>query len=273
MLGRAMCEALSGSFEIHPRNLEEPDVTDSSTISEAISKVRPSYVIHLAAMTDVDACELDPSRAYEINAEGTRNVAMAARSCDAVMVYLGTGMIYDGLKETPYIETDPPNPVNVYGRSKLKGELTVEEINERRYIFTSCWLFGGGKEDKKFVAKILDRARRSKEICVVKDTFGSPTYTKDLAAAIRDNIGKIPYGKYHCVNVGVTSRLEMAEEILISSGIKGCRIVPVESSAFPLPAARPRMEALLNWRFEQLGIFPMRSWREALREYLRTVFG
>ncbi len=272
MLGRAAVEVLGDRFEIHPASLDEPDIRDAGLIERAIRAARPAYVLHLAAMTDVDACELDPAAARSVNEEGARNVALASRDCGAVMVYIGTGMVYDGRKETPYIETDTPAPANEYGRSKYAGELAVREIAPRHFVFYACWLFGGGAEDKKFVAKIVERARRGGEIPIVNDKFGSPTYTIDLARAIGDFIGSGRYGTYHCANVGCVSRFDMAEEIVRSAGIKGCRLRPVSSDAFPLPAPRPRMEALRNWRFEQLGLCPMRGWREALDEYVRATF-
>jgi dTDP-4-dehydrorhamnose reductase len=272
MLGRAVVEAFRGRFEIHPERLDEPDIRDAALIAAAIEQARPAYVLHLAAMTDVDACERDPASAHAVNVAGTRNVARAARNCGAVMIYLGTGMVYDGRKDSPYIETDPVSPANEYGRSKYAGELAVRELVERHYIFYSCWLFGGGQEDKKFVGKIIECARHNAELPVVDDKFGSPTYTRDLARAMRDFIESGRYGKYHCANVGCVSRFEMASEILRAAGIANCRLVPVSSKAFPLPAPRPRMEALRNWRFEQLGMTPMRGWREAIGEYVRTSF-
>lgn len=272
MLGRAAVEAFRGRFEIHPPSLEEPDIRDAALISSEIRAARPAYVLHLAAMTDVDACELDPASARAVNVDGARNVAVAARDCGAVMVYIGTGMVYDGRKETPYVETDPRSPMNEYGRSKLAGELAAREIVERHFVFYACWLFGGGADDKKFVAKLVERARRGGELAVVDDKFGSPTYTRDLARAIADFIPSGRFGVYHCANVGCASRFEMAEEIVRAAGIEGCRPVPVSSDAFPLPAPRPRMEALRNMRFEQLGLRPMRGWREALGEYVRETF-
>lgn len=272
MLGKAAVPIFSRRYEVFPRGPGEPDVTDEALIAREILGTRPRLVLHFAAMTDVDACELDPAAARRVNADGARNVAAACRAAGAAMVYIGTGMVYDGRKETAYVESDPVAPVNVYARTKLEGENAVRDLVAEHYLFYSCWLFGGGRDDKKFTAKIVERARRGGELPVVDDKFGSPTYTVDLAEAIFSFVESGLYGKYHCVNEGCVSRFDMAEEIVRAAGITGCRLVPASSDTFPLPAPRGRMEALRNRQFELLGRRPMRGWREALAEYVGTTF-
>ena len=272
MLGRAIVPLFERTFEVFPVDRSEPDICNADLISKEITGCRPKYVLHLAAMTDVDGCETDPDGAHRVNAVGTKNVALACRRCDAALIYISTGMTYNGRKETPYVESDPPDPVNAYARSKYEGELAVREILSRFYIFYACWLFGGGRDDKKFVAKMIESAKRDGGLRAVDDKFGSPTYTIDLAKAIYAFVGTGLYGKYHCANAGVASRFEMAEAILEAARITECRLVPVSSDAFPLPAPRPRMEALRNYNFELLGLTPMRKWREALVEYVGTTF-
>ena len=271
-LGKTVVPIFRERYEIFPTDMSEPDIRDANTIIESIRRSRPAFVLHLAAMTDVDGCELNPDDAYRVNALGTRNVALACQACDAVMVYISTGMVYDGRKEIPYTEFDCPAPVNAYARSKYFGELAVRDLLSRFFIFYTCWLFGGGSEDKKFVARIIERARTSKELKVVNDKFGSPTYVADLAKAMFDFLETGLYGKYHCANVGCVNRFEMSQEILKTAGINTCTLIPTSSDEFPLPAPRPRMEALRNYQFELLGSNPMRDWRQALREYLATSF-
>lgn len=272
MLGRALVPLLEPSYEVYPRDLHESDVRDADLIDAEIAAARPRYVLHLAAMTDVDGCETSPEEAFRTNATGTRNVALACRRSDATLLYISTGMTYNGRKETPYIESDEPDPANVYGRTKYEGERAVREILSRYYIFYTCWLFGGGRDDKKFVAKIIEKAKRSREIAALDDKFGSPTYTVDLARAIVSFLGTGLYGKYHCANAGVASRFDMAEVILGAARITGSALARVSSDAFPLPAPRPRMEALRNRNFELLGTSPMRGWKDALTEYVRETF-
>ena len=272
MLGKAAVPVFGERYEIFPHDLRETDVRDADAIIKEIIRAKPRFVLHLAAMTDVDACETNEDEAYRVNALGTRNVALACQRCDAVMLYVSTGMVYDGRKETPYTEFDPIAPANAYARSKYRGELMMKDLLSRFYTFYSCWLFGGGIDDKKFVAKIIERARGAVEIRVVNDKFGSPTYTVDLAKGIFGFIESGLYGKYHCVNTGCVDRLEMSRAILKAAGIGSCRLVGVSSDEFPLSAPRPRMEAMRNYNFELLGLKPMRGWKEALDEYITTTF-
>jgi dTDP-4-dehydrorhamnose reductase len=272
MLGRTIVPLFRRRYEVYPPDLSEPDIRNADTIIEDIRRASPRFVIHLAAITDVDGCELNPDEAYRVNALGTRNVALACQASNATMVYVSTGMVYGGNKETPYTEFDPLSPVNVYARSKYFGELAMKDLLSRFYIFYTCWLFGGGPNDKKFVARIMQRARSTKEIKVVNDKYGSPTYAADFGKAMFDFVESGLYGKYHCANPGCVNRFEMAKEILDIAGIGSCAVVPASSDEFPLPAPRPRMEALRNYNFELLGMDPMRDWREALREYLTTAF-
>jgi dTDP-4-dehydrorhamnose reductase len=272
MLGKAAVPVFAERYDVFPFDFHETDVRDEDAIASEIRRAKPKFVLHLAAMTDVDGCETNPEEARRINAAGTRNVALACRACDAIMIYVSTGMVYDGRKESPYIEFDPISPANEYARSKYEGELTIRDLLPRFYIFYTCWLFGGGPDDKKFVAKIVERARMSRELKAVNDKFGSPTYTADLARGIFGFIESGLYGKYHCVNTGCASRLDMAREILAAAGIVNCSLAGVSSSEFPLPAPRPRMEAMRNYGFELLGLVPMRGWKEALDEYVAATF-
>lgn len=271
MLGNALVPIFKKRYEVFPTDLEECDVRDAKLVMDEICGSNPRFVIHLAAMTDVDECERDPDEAYRTNTLGTRNVALACQRCDAAMVYINTGSVYNGLKPTPYIEFDTPDPRSVYAKTKYQGEVIVRDMLSNFFVFYAGWMFGGGSEDKKFVAKIIDLARDNKELKVVDDKFGSPTYTVDLAGAIYNFIESELYGKYHSVDVGCASRLEVAEEILRIADINDCRLIPVSSAEFPLPAPRPRMEAMRNYNFELLGLNLMRDWREALEDYIKTI--
>jgi dTDP-4-dehydrorhamnose reductase len=270
MLGQALVPIFRERYEVFPTDLEECDVRNADLVEDEIRSCKPRFVLHLAAMTDVDACEKNPDEAYRTNTLGTRNVALACQRCDATMVYINTGSVYDGRKPTPYIEFDTPNPQSIYARSKHQGEIIVCTLLAKFFIFYAGWMFGGGPDDKKFVAKIMELARERNELSVVNDKFGSPTYTADLSRAVYDFIESGLYGKYHCVNVGCPSRFEVAGEIIRIAGITDCRLTPVSSAEFPLPAPRPRMEAMRNYHFELLGLHPLRDWREALEDYIRS---
>jgi dTDP-4-dehydrorhamnose reductase len=276
MLGRDLVPVFRADCDVRATDLPGVDITDADLIRSEISSFSPDIVIHLASMTDVDACETDPDSARRINAAGTENVALACADCGATMIYISTGMIYNGRKPGPYIEYDTPDPVNAYGRTKYEGELAVRRHLKRYYIINTCWIFGGGPEDKKFVAKIIEMGRKKERLEVVDDTFGSPTYTVDLSRAIFDFIHnpefEARYGRYHCAGRGCVNRLEQTREIFAAAGIDDCELVPVPSSKFALPAPRPRMEALSNYALDILGFHPMRDWREAIREYVKSTF-
>ena len=272
MLGRAVSSLFRDRYELYPADLGEVDIRQPDLIIDDICRHEPDLVMHLAAMTDVDLCEEEPDEAYSVNALGTRNVALACQRSGAVMVYINTGSIYDGSKDTPYTEYDPPGPLNVYGRSKYAGELYVRELLSRFYIFYTCWMFGGGAEDKKFVAKIIDLARQNRELSVVDDKRGSPTYTVDMASAMFHFVETGLFGRYHCANKGSVNRFEVASAVLEAAGIEDCTLRRVPSSEFDLPATRPRNESLRNYNFELLGLEMMRDWRSALEEYVKTTF-
>ena len=276
MLGSALVPLFSTAYDVRGTDLPEFDITDSEAIKKDITSYSPDIVIHLASMTDVDRCESDPVTARRINSDGTENVAIACADCDATMIYISTGMIYNGHKPGPYIEYDTPDPVNKYGLTKYEGELAVRKHLKSFYIFNTCWIFGGGPEDKKFVAKIIELGRERDRLEVVDDTFGSPTYTVDLSSALFDFLGNdelgARYGRYHCAGRGCVNRLELAREIFAITGIDKCELIPVSSGKFELPAPRPRMEALSNYALDLLGLHLMRDWREALRDYITSTF-
>jgi dTDP-4-dehydrorhamnose reductase len=180
--------------------------------------------------------------------------------------------VFGGEKHEAYTEFDAPHPVSHYSRSKYQGELIVQSLLHRYYIVRAGWMFGGGMRDKKFVARIIELARAKPMLQIVNDKFGSPTYTGDIANGILQLINTGWYGAYNMVNTGApASRYEVAQKILEYANITSCELQPVSSAQFPLSAPRPRMEAARNLRLELLGLTLMRSWLEALREYILKV--
>ncbi len=271
MLGKALVPVFREKYEVRATDLPEHDIRDKPAIIDDICSFHPNFVLHLASMTDVDGCEKNPQQAYLSNTAGTRNVAIACSRCDATMAYISTGMIYNGRKKGPYIEYDKPDPVNVYASTKYQGELEIGKLLKHFFIFNTCWVFGGGRQDSKFVARILELAVKNNKLRVVNDKIGSPTYTVDMAKAIFGFIESGKFGRYHCVNEGSVTRFGLAKEILRIAGITDCLLTPVSSDEFPLPAPRPDMEAMSNYGFRLLGLGPMRKWQDALEEYIKTV--
>jgi dTDP-4-dehydrorhamnose reductase len=280
MLGTALCDILrERNYEVYATDIntederiEFLDVRSYEQVNEVINKYKPDIVMHLAAETDVDKCELEPDHAYLTNTIGTQNVVLACQKRDITMVYISTIGVFDGNKLEPYTEFDEPNPINVYGKSKLKGEKIVQSLLRKYYIVRAGWMMGGGPgKDKKFVAKIIKQILEGKkELKVVNDKFGSPTYTVDFSKCLADLIETGYYGLYHCTNRGYASRYEVAKKTLDYLGKKDVKVTPISSAYFPLPAPRARSEACINYKLELIKMNYMRPWEEALKEYINN---
>ncbi len=248
------------------------DVTKRKSVETLVSRVKPDIVVHAAAWTDVDGCELEKENAITINSRGTRNVAYACREAGALMIYVSSDFVFDGVKSEPYTEEDGTNPLNAYGLSKLKGEEAVRSILERYYIVRTSWLFG--RYGRNFVDIILDKAERKEELRVVMDQFGSPTYTMDFAEALAFIVNdasrtKDNDGVYHFANKGSCSWFRYAEEILRAAGKRHIPITPITSGELKRPAVRPGMSILNTEKFIGLRGREPRTWQRALQDYLR----
>jgi len=248
------------------------DVRDVSAVKKQVAGFKPDYVLHLAAETNVDLCEQDPSHAYRTNTEGTRNVVDACRDHHIPLVYISTSSVFPGDKETPYTESDQCGPVNVYAKSKWEGELLIEKTLKEYFIIRASWMIGGWALDKKFVYKIVSQLLAGKqELRVVADKFGTPTFTRDFANNILPLLNTGQYGIYHMGNKGTCSRHEMAEKIVAFMGLQDkVRVIPISSDDFPLPAPRPRSEMIINSKLDSLGLNHMPPWEDALQDYIET---
>ena len=265
-LGRAVQAALAG-HDVSAPGHAELDVTDAGKVQEAVRGFRPEVVMHLAAWTDTAGCEADPARALQVNGEGTRIVAEAGVRAGAAMLYVSTNEVFDGGKAEPYHEEDEPNPINSYGRSKLKGERHVQSLLERYYVVRTSWLYGPGRVS--FPEKIVQAARERGQLRLVTDEVASPTWTLDLAGAVVRLIQKPAWGVYHLSNSEYCSRLEWAAEILRLSGLEGIPVEPITQREFGAPYRKAAFSALANVRGAHLGI-ELRPWQEALAEHLQT---
>ena len=269
MVGSYLKEVF-GNEELALTDIDTFDVRDPVKVMNGIKKLKPGFVLHLAAETDVDRCENEPDHAFLTNAVGTQNVALACQETGAIMVYVSTAGVFGGEKTSPYTEFDQPAPVNVYGRAKWEGEKITQALLKRYYIVRAGWMIGGGREkDKKFVGKITRQFGEKDRILAVNDKIGSPTYARDLVEGIKKLIATGYFGLYHMTNNGVCSRFDVAVEIGKILG-KKIPVEPVPSSVFPLPAPRADSEAMRNYKLELLGVHRMRPWQDALREYLNN---
>lgn len=277
MVGSALClELRSRGHEVVPTDLRPLtsdmlalDIRDRHAISHLIETVQPAMVMHLAAETDVDRCEQEPSHAYLTNAVGTEYVVGVCRRIGARLLYMSTAGVFDGQQPTPYRETDPPNPVNIYGRTKLAGEVVVQQLGRGYQIVRAGWMVGGLERDKKFVWKILRLLEERREISVVTDKIGSLTFTEDLSRGIATLIDTPHVGIFHMTNHGICSRYDIACTLVELLGRRDVVIRPITSDGFPLPAPRAPSEAMENFRLRSLGLDAMPTWQEALRTYVR----
>lgn len=255
------------------------DITDRKGIAAIIAKASPDFVVHCAAWTDVDGCELDGKKAYKINSEGARNVALACRGSGAAMIYISTDFVFDGKKRKPYKETDKTGPLSIYGDSKLKGENFIRKALKRYYILRTSWLYG--RYGKNFVDTIIAKGKTEGCLRVVCDQVGSPTSTKSLARAIHRLLNKIVHGPatmdyrlsamgcgvYHLSNSGSVSWYDYAGTILKLAKLK-TKVLPISSEELARPARRPAMSILDNSKFYKFTGYRMPGWKTALKEYL-----
>jgi dTDP-4-dehydrorhamnose reductase len=251
--------------------IEYLDVRSYKQVDDLVKKVKPDIVMHLAAETDVDKCELQPDHAFQTNTIGTQNVSVVCQKHGIVMVYISTIGVFYGDKIDPYTEFDNPNPINVYGQSKLEGEKIVQNLLSQYYIVRAGWMVGGGPEkDKKFIGKIIRQIGEKTSLKAVNDKIGSPTYTFDFSRCLADLIETGYYGLYHCTNKGYCSRYDVARKIVEILGRSDVTVEPVSSAYFPLPASRARSEMSRNYKLELLGMDTTRKWENALEHYIKT---
>jgi dTDP-4-dehydrorhamnose reductase len=276
MLGRDLVEILRSSSRVDQHldceilgwDIEEIDIQEEKNTITKIESLRPNIVINIAAYTNVDGCESHDEKAFAINAEGMRHVALGALRCRAKVVYLSTDYIFDGKKREPYLEDDPPHPLSVYGRSKLRGEQYVQEMVEDALIVRTQWLYG--KYGNNFVASVLRQAREKKVLSIVNDQVGSPTYTIDLSRAISVLIQCDARGIFHVVNSDLCTWFAFGQEILKLSGMEGVRIVPISSEELGRPATRPLYSVLNTEKLKRETGMTLRPWSEALKAYLQA---
>ncbi|HDR91431.1 MAG TPA: NAD(P)-dependent oxidoreductase [candidate division Zixibacteria bacterium] len=262
---------LKGNLKSSPRTYPELDVTDFEQARKFIRERSPDWVIHMAALTDLDFCEEQPDIADEVNHNGTRNIAKICAEQDSRLVYISTSGIFSGKNKNPYSESDLPKPKNVYGVSKYRGELAVRELLplEQWMIIRAGWLFGGGAKDIKFVGKIYKLCHERDELSAVNDIFGSPNYTLDIGRLLMYLIINENTGVFHAGNSGIATRYDIARAIVDFADVE-CRVNPVSSDAFPTIAPRPPMEAIRNNNLASIN-YEMRHWEKALKEYINRL--
>ena len=246
-------------------DMDDFNLTDGEAVRDYVVRYAPTVVVHCAAYTNVDKAESEPEICAAVNGMGTLNVVRAANAVGASLVYISTDYVFPGTGDTPWEVDDPCGPRNVYGMSKVQGEDAVRSLMTRYFILRTSWVFG--KNGRNFVRTMLRLGAEKKEIRVVSDQIGSPTYTRDLARVICDMITTEKYGIYHVRNEGFISWYEFASMIMKKAGLR-CRVLPVPTSDYPTPAKRPLNSRLSGRKLQEAGFAPMPSVENALDRYL-----
>lgn len=258
-------------YQVTPYTSDDMDITDEATVQQQVAFTAPDVVINAAAFTRVDDCEREHITAYQINAIGPRNLALACKKWDVPLVHISTNYVFDGHKDSPYNEDDITAPLNSYGISKLAGEYFVQSAWHKHYIVRVSGLFGINPSRMKgtnFVETMLRLGAKGNRLRIVSDESLSPTYTIDAAQAIRQLVDTNEYGLYHLSNQGDCTWFEFAGEIFKQAGLN-VEIAPVTAAEYGTPARRPLNSCLENKRLHKLNIAPQRNWQDALADYLK----
>ncbi|NPV72672.1 MAG: dTDP-4-dehydrorhamnose reductase [Pelotomaculum sp.] len=269
MLGRqVVLEYRRRGASVYDLYRQELDITNYDQVSKTLDKIKPDVVINCAAYTNVDTAEEEKEKAFLINGLGPRYLALACRHYGTVLVHISTDYIFNGQINRPYQVYDPPSPINTYGASKLFGEAAVRETGGKFFIVRTSWLFG--PDGKNFVNTILNLAGQRKELKVVDDQRGSPTYTVDLAGALADLVNSKIYGTYHITNTGETTWYEFAQKIVATAGLK-TKVKPCKTQEFPRPALRPAFSVLDPFPLKQVIGYNLPHWEGALKRYIKEL--
>ena len=246
------------------------DITDREKVLEVIGNFKPDIIFHCAAWTDVDKAEVKKDLVRKINVDGCRNIAEAAKRVDAKVIYLSTDYVFDGTKKGLYVPDDKPNPINHYGETKYLGEEEIRK-NPKHFIARISWVFG--INGKNFIRTMLNLADIRKELTVVDDQIGSPTYTVDLAHLLYNLSQTDNYGTYHVTNEGFCSWAEFADYIMKSNN-KDTRIIPVSTEEYykdKKAADRPLNSQLDKSKLEEIGLHRLPSWQDAADRYFQAL--
>ena len=283
MLGEAFYQNFKKEYklkctdiDVNEKWLEYLDVNDFSSFQDQVNNYEPDYLFHLAALTNLEYCEKNTDETYMTNTLSVENAVIIANQLNIPLLFISTAGIFNGDKEF-YDDWDSPNPIGHYAKSKYYAEVYVKENANKYFICRAGWMMGGGpQKDKKFINMIMQQLKNgAKEIFIVNDKGGTPTYTHDFSKTVFDLIKTKYFGLYNMVCGGLTTRLDVAKEILMILGLeKKIKINPVNSSYFQDSyfAPRPNNECLMNKKLAYRKLNNMPDWKTALRLYLNDYF-
>jgi dTDP-4-dehydrorhamnose reductase len=268
MLGSDLMAKLGQGHEVIGKDIDDFDLTSAADCRDLVAEIDPDAVVNAAAYTDVDGCETNEDLCFRVNAEGVRNIALACRGKNTRIVHFSTDYVFDGTKGRPYAEEDPANPINAYGRSKLQGEIYLRETAADFLLIRTAWLYG--RKGRNFVKAIVARAREKGRLEVVNDQIGSPTFTVDLAGAVKVLLEGRFSGVYHVTNRGSCSWYEFAQKILELMDLREVDIKPITTEELARRALRPRFSVLSCRKFHAESRKTLRFWQIALNDYIAS---
>ena len=283
MLGEAFYKVFNKDYDlkctdinVNEEWLSSLDFRDYNGYKRDVKEFQPNYLFHIGAHTNLEYCEDNPDDAYTTNTIAVENAVYIANELDIPIVYISTAGIFDGMKDI-YDDWDQPNPIGHYGRSKYAGEIFAEKNSRRHLICRAGWMMGGGpKKDKKFIQKIMSQLKDgSKELFIVNDKLGTPTYTHDFAQNIKLLLENEFWGLYNMVCNGATGRYEVTLELIKVLKMENeIKITPVDSDYWKETyfAKRPASERLVNKKLDLRGLNIMRDWRTCLKEYIKNYY-
>lgn len=274
-LGSDLMGLLASEHSVFGIDIEDCDITNRDAVRRAVIEVGPKVVLHTAAYTDVDECETNRDTAMLVNAEGAGNIAMACREAGARMVYYSTDYVFDGDNDRPYTEDDRPNPVTVYGQSKLQGERAVQAVLDDPIIMRIAWVYG--RHGRNFVKTMIrlgmnqvaarEAGNEVTPLRVVDDQVGNPCWTMDIARQTRVVLAGQLNGLFHATSEGETTWYGLARAIFATLGMD-VLLQPCSSAEFVTPAPRPMRSTLDNTRLAGVELNVMRNWKTALESFL-----
>lgn len=249
-------------------DINDFNITDFDAVKNFIKNYNPTDIIHCSAYTAVDKAEDNEELCRLVNSQGTKNIALVCKEINAKMIYISTDYVFSGLGNLEYEVDDKVAPLNVYGQTKLEGEIAVKDILNRYFIIRASWIFG--KNGNNFVKTMLRLGKEKQEINVVDDQIGSPTYTTDLASLICDMILTDKYGIYHATNEGFCSWAEFAQEIFKQANYK-TKVNFITTNMYPTKAKRPENSRLSKKSIDINGFSRLPNWKDALYRYLKEL--
>ena len=247
------------------------DVTKNAVVENILTGLNPDVVINTASFNRVDECELFPKQAIKINTAALRTLSQVCLDIKATLVHFSTDYVFDGRTDKPYTEEDTPSPLNVYGQTKLDGELVVRNLLDKYYLIRTCGLYGEAGcwgKGYNFVDAMVRLSQRNQSIRVVNDQTVTPTSTAELAERVIELIQSEEFGLFHMTNAGQCTWYEFAQTIFELMGKKG-DLVPVDSKDYGASATRPSYSVLDNSKARKIGLTPFSHWREALKDYMK----